>query len=257
MYIEIVTYIQITTRVHFQYWTVLCSFHRRSTLLILLKLLQWNQSMTSLHHSPAHILNHTHLRTHLSPKSLATMWNLWKSLQTFAVPFVSLFFMTPLKSTAVADDFANHVLKLLLQGQSRVQPASANLESMTFLKTKDRSRRFWRWKFTVWTGKQVVEWKGELCQLDNHLNLDPEKGRKIDTGCPYAVVKCIHCSEDCPRHHMLGCPQQQYTCPYCESLLVDLWRGQQSSLFCVVRSFLSSVNSAQWRFHERPYNFTT
>ena len=28
--------------------------------------------------------------------------------------------------------------------------------------------------------KAGCDWKGELCQLDNHLNLDPEKGRKID-----------------------------------------------------------------------------
>ena len=85
-----------------------------------------------------------------------------------------------------------------------------------FFKDKGQKQAIFELKVHCLHKKAGCNWKGELYQLDNHLNLSPEKGRMMDIGCPYATLKCIHCSEDCQRHHMLSCPQQQYTCPYCK-----------------------------------------
>ena len=63
------------------------------------------------------------------------------------------------------------------------------------------------------------EWEGELGKLDEHLNSDPKPQCQLE-GCPFSVIKCLHCEEgirrgDIAGHQLERCPQRPYTCEYC------------------------------------------
>ena len=64
------------------------------------------------------------------------------------------------------------------------------------------------------------KWTGELGELDNHLNLDPQPANQLK-GCVYATVKCTHCSGSYQRQHIAHhqnkvCPKRPFTCEYCK-----------------------------------------
>ena len=64
------------------------------------------------------------------------------------------------------------------------------------------------------------DWQGELGQLDQHLNLDPDKD-KLSVGCAYTNVKCLFCKELYQRskieHHQGSqCTERPFTCSMCE-----------------------------------------
>ena len=64
------------------------------------------------------------------------------------------------------------------------------------------------------------QWKGELGQLDNHLNLNPSTEKQLE-GCQYSKVQCIHCSELLQRsgilmHQINDCPKRPFSCEYCK-----------------------------------------
>ena len=61
-------------------------------------------------------------------------------------------------------------------------------------------------------------WKGELGELDNHLNLDPPAD-SIDRGCDYVEVECPVCNEHFDRvnlsqHKLDECPNEEVACMY-------------------------------------------
>jgi len=58
------------------------------------------------------------------------------------------------------------------------------------------------------------KWKGELGQLDQHLNENPKPGME-DEGCQFVEIKCVHCNEQVRRRHIvLCCPKQPVRCHY-------------------------------------------
>ena len=64
------------------------------------------------------------------------------------------------------------------------------------------------------------DWQGELGQLDQHLNLNPDKD-KLSVGCAYTNVKCLFCEELYQRskighHHGSQCTERPFTCSMCE-----------------------------------------
>ena len=59
------------------------------------------------------------------------------------------------------------------------------------------------------------DWQGELGQLDQHLNLKPEKS-KLFEGCAYAEVKCLYCNAPHLRHEIGQCAERPFTCSLCE-----------------------------------------
>lgn len=63
------------------------------------------------------------------------------------------------------------------------------------------------------------DWIGELGQLDLHLNLNPP-ACKLQDGCPYAEVECMHCCNVFRRceivaHQNEQCLSRPYECKYC------------------------------------------
>lgn len=56
------------------------------------------------------------------------------------------------------------------------------------------------------------EWKGELGQVDSHLNLTPQPGKQLE-GCQYSEIECQHCNElqkrcDITVHQRERCPKR-------------------------------------------------
>ena len=69
---------------------------------------------------------------------------------------------------------------------------------------------------------KCCEWKGELSQLDHHLNLNPQGGDKQLEGCKLAEVKCSYCSKFLMRiallnHKVNFCGKRPFTCEYCNN----------------------------------------
>ena len=67
--------------------------------------------------------------------------------------------------------------------------------------------------------QEGCEWKGELCQLDNHLNLSPQPDKQLE-GCEYSEIECIYCFELIKRcniavHQTDLCPKRPFSCEYC------------------------------------------
>ena len=64
------------------------------------------------------------------------------------------------------------------------------------------------------------DWQGELGQLDQHLNVNPDKDKQFQ-GCPHTEVNCLYCNESHPRHEIEHHQTSQYaerpsTCSLCE-----------------------------------------
>ena len=63
-------------------------------------------------------------------------------------------------------------------------------------------------------------WEGELGQLDQHINSNPDKEKQL-VGCAYTNIVCIFCDKLHPRHEMEQhqaslCPKRPFTCFMCE-----------------------------------------
>ena len=64
------------------------------------------------------------------------------------------------------------------------------------------------------------DWQEELGQLDQHLNVNPDKDKQFQ-GCAYTEVKCLYCNEPHPRHEIehhqtSQCAKRPFTCSLCE-----------------------------------------
>ena len=64
-------------------------------------------------------------------------------------------------------------------------------------------------------------WEGELGQLDQHINSNPDKEKQL-VGCGYTNIVCLFCDKLHLRHEMEQhqtslCPKRPYTCFMCEA----------------------------------------
>ncbi len=66
--------------------------------------------------------------------------------------------------------------------------------------------------------KDGCEWTGELRQLDEHLNTDPQPEKQLD-GCQLANINCMLCTKEVARRHIEAhqtkCTNRPFTCHYC------------------------------------------
>ena len=95
--------------------------------------------------------------------------------------------------------------------------------------------------FTVYCSNrdEGCDWQGELGQLDQHLNLNPDKDKQ-EIGCAYTRVKCLHCSELYQRrsikyHQTSECLSRPFTCEVCkefESTFYDVTWNHAHSCKC-------------------------
>ena len=64
------------------------------------------------------------------------------------------------------------------------------------------------------------DWQGELGQLDQHLNVDPDKDKQFQ-GCVCTKVKCLYCNvhhrrHEIEHHQTSQCAERPFTCSLCE-----------------------------------------
>ncbi len=68
--------------------------------------------------------------------------------------------------------------------------------------------------------KDGCEWTGELRQLDEHLNTDPQPEKQLD-GCQFVEIDCINnCGNQLQRryiqiHQIKDCPKRPFGCEHC------------------------------------------
>ncbi len=68
--------------------------------------------------------------------------------------------------------------------------------------------------------KDGCEWTGELRQLDEHLNTDPQPEKQLD-GCQFVEIDCIYnCGNHQQRryiqnHQIKDCPKRPFGCEHC------------------------------------------
>ncbi len=68
--------------------------------------------------------------------------------------------------------------------------------------------------------KDGCEWTGELRQLDEHLNTDPQPEKQLD-GCQFVEIDCIYnCGNKLQRpyiqsHQIKDCPKRPFGCEHC------------------------------------------
>ena len=61
------------------------------------------------------------------------------------------------------------------------------------------------------------EWKGELGDIDKHINSNPSPSTQLN-GCQFAAIKCNYCSggfrrSSIPKHQSKQCPKRLISCP--------------------------------------------
>ena len=64
------------------------------------------------------------------------------------------------------------------------------------------------------------EWKGELGQLDRHLNVSQTTSENELDGCEYSVIECMFCQDFCVRSELLYhktelCDKRPFSCEHC------------------------------------------
>ena len=64
------------------------------------------------------------------------------------------------------------------------------------------------------------DWQGELGQLDQHLDVNPDKDKQFQ-GCVFTDVNCLYCNNPLPKykieHHQTSqCAERPFTCSLCE-----------------------------------------
>ena len=82
--------------------------------------------------------------------------------------------------------------------------------------------------------KDGCKWKGELGQLEQHLNKNFAPDEE-SVGCPFATIKCIHCSKQFQRHRLqehpfASCPERKVRCKYCNQAYALGELKQQSNM---------------------------
>ena len=83
----------------------------------------------------------------------------------------------------------------------------------------DKSCKQELYKLRVHCSTTNCKWKGELCELNRHLNLSPSSNT-LYSGCKLVSIQCDYCRKKFKRaelkhHRQLRCVNRPFTCPHC------------------------------------------
>ena len=95
-----------------------------------------------------------------------------------------------------------------------------NKRNFTDFPNKGHQQLIYQLKVRCTHQKEGCKRTGELGELDNHLNLDPQPANQLK-GCVFVTVKCTHCSKSHQRRHINHhqtkvCPKRPFTCEHCK-----------------------------------------
>ena len=111
----------------------------------------------------------------------------------------------------------------ILQVKDRNKPCptcNATRSNRNIFPDKGLKRILYSLKVQCGHQKDGCEWTGELGQLDEHLNTDPQPEKQLN-GCLFVNLVCIYdCGELIPRqyvqsHQILYCTKRPFSCEHC------------------------------------------
>ena len=105
--------------------------------------------------------------------------------------------------------------------KARSQPCpTCKQEKFEFFSNKGLQQPLYGFAVFCSNKERGCVWEGELGQLDQHINSNPDKEKQL-VGCAYTNIVCLFCDKFHLRHEMGQhqtslCPQRPFTCFMCE-----------------------------------------
>ena len=133
-------------------------------------------------------------------------------------PICLLILREPFQVTCCGKSFCRACIQ---QIKARNKPCpTCNQDNFDSFQNKGLQQPLYGFQVSCSNKESGCDWQGELGQLDQHLNLDPDKD-KLSVGCAYTNVKCLFCNELYQRskieHHQGSqCTERPFTCSMCE-----------------------------------------
>ena len=140
-----------------------------------------------------------------------------KELETDC-PICLLVLRDPFQTSCCGNSFCQSCIKRV-QADKKACPTCDEADFGVFPDKRLR-RSLYAFQVRCVHQKSACEWIGELGELDRHLNLNQELGKKL-VGCAFATVACTNCCEYFQRRHVHAhetesCPQRPFSCDHCE-----------------------------------------
>ena len=131
-------------------------------------------------------------------------------------PVCLLVIREPHQVTCCGYSFCRTCIHQIKTNQS---PCPSCKEEFTDYSDKRLKRTLYAFKVHCTHQKDGCEWTGELGQLDEHLNTNPEPGKQFD-GCQLTQLFCAHCGEkkcrqEMEEHQNEHCTKRPISCEYC------------------------------------------
>ena len=133
-------------------------------------------------------------------------------------PICLLILREPFQVTCCGKSFCRACIQ---QIRARNKPCpTCNQDNFDSFQNKGLQQPLYGFQVSCSNKESGCDWQGELGQLDQHLNLNPDKD-KLSVGCAYTNVKCLFCEELYQRskieHHQGSqCTERPFTCSMCE-----------------------------------------
>ena len=140
-----------------------------------------------------------------------------QELQT-ACPICLLVLREPFQVTCCGYSFCRPCIERILSDKKTCP--TCNVANFSNFPNKGLHRSLCSFRVRCVHHKCGCEWTGELRELDEHLNLNPEAGKQL-IGCKFVAVTCTHCCKcfqrcDMRIHENESCAKRPFTCNYCE-----------------------------------------
>ena len=141
-------------------------------------------------------------------------------LQTHC-PICLLVLREPFQVTCCGKSFCSPCIE---QVEGRGQPCpTCKKEGFRYFENKGLQQPLYGLKVLCSNKESGCDWQGELGQLVQHLNLNPDQEGLLD-GCVHSAVTCSYCNEPHPRHEIehhqtSQCDERPFTCSLCEECI--------------------------------------
>ena len=131
-------------------------------------------------------------------------------------PTCKLILCEPYQVTCCGKSFCRACIQRI-EAENKPCP-TCNEENFESYHNKGLQQPLYEFKVFCSNKKSGCGWQGELGQLNDHLNLNPDTD-SLFVGCTYADIKCLFCPEvHCRtkiKHHQDDCAERPFTCPVC------------------------------------------
>ena len=135
-----------------------------------------------------------------------------KAFQTHC-PVCLLILCEPYQVTCCGKSFCKECIKKI---KARSQPCPTyKQDKFDFFPNKGLQQPLYGFAVFCSNKERGCVWEGELGQLDQHINSNPDKEKQL-VGCAYENIACIFCDKLHLRREVECCPKRPFTCCMCE-----------------------------------------